>query len=116
MGTPTVAKSSPTPHRTGVESLAGQLRLSIFDFTFSTSYATGGEAFDPAALRPNEVKDVQAVIVVQKQSGHLFEWDPATKLVKAYWSGTASAVFNEVAAATNLSVTPGLLKVLVVHR
>ncbi len=116
MGTPTVAKSSPTPPRSGVESLAGQLRLSLFDFTFSTSYATGGEVFDPATTNPNEVKTVLAVFVMDAGSGHKFGWDSVNKKIKAYWSGTASAVLNEVTAATNLSVTPGLLKVLVVHR
>lgn len=68
------------------------------------SYATGGVAVTPQQLGfQNAIQHLQ----VAPSGGYVFEWLPASNKVKAYWSGTAGAVLNEVTAATNLaSITP----------
>jgi hypothetical protein len=119
MGVPTVTKFAPSPPRTGVASLLGDLRISAFTFTFSSSYASpGGETFDPKASNPFEIGNVIGVFVIPPGNATVDAvWDPASKRMKAYWVGPAfSGVKAEVANATNLSVTPGPLTVLVFHR
>jgi hypothetical protein len=118
MGTPTPVKASPS-RPTGLQSLMGDIRISAFTFTFSTTYASpGGEAFDPKTTNPNEVGTVIAVIPVMPAASTVLPvWDPVNKKLKAYWVGPAfSGVFAEVANGTNLSVTPGPLTLLVLHR
>jgi hypothetical protein len=119
MGTPTVVKATPAPPSgPNVQSLLGPLKFSAFTFTFSSSYATGGETFDPATTNPFEVKSVIGVFVIPPANATVdVVWDPAGKKLKAYWLGPAlSGVKAEVANTTNLSVTPGALTVIVLHR
>jgi hypothetical protein len=118
MGTPTAAKATPS-RPTGLQSLMGDIRISAFTFTFSTTYASpGGEVFDPKTTNPNEVGTVIAVIPVPPANATVIPvWDPVNKKLKAYWVGLAfSGVLAEVANGSNLSVTPGPITVLVLHR
>ena len=67
--------------------------------SLGSSYATGGVAVTPQQLGfQNAIQHLQ----VSPSGGYTFEWLPASNKVKAYWSGTAGAVMNEVTAATDL--------------
>ena len=83
------------------------------DFTGDTSYPTGGYAFDPAAeLQSKAGYDKPPVIlgvVIPAKADHIFEWDRATKKL-LYRVGSTGA---EVANTTDVSVTPGLIEVLI---
>jgi hypothetical protein len=110
MGVPTATIVGSSPSNADVKSNSGTLRFTFFAFTFSTSYANpGGEAFDPRALHSG-IGTVLAVFVNPK-TGWTFRWDSAAKKIVAY-----STANTEVANAANLSVTPGVLDVLVVSR
>jgi len=67
-----------------------------------TSYSTGGE--DVSSI-VNEFAELLGVFAGAKAAtpGATYTYDPATKKVKAWWSGTASATLNEVTAATDLN-------------
>lgn len=78
------------------ESLSGDLRVVVGDYTFSSSYTTGGEVLDLAAAF-GAVRGIVAVRV-PPAGGYTFEYVAATKKLKAYTTAGA-----EVAAATNLS-------------
>lgn len=110
MGTPTVAL--PTGGRASMrQNLVNNdraVRTSYFTFTFSTTYATGGEAFDPAVTFAPHVRGSILAVEIPPKGGWTFEWDSAAKKIKAYVSGG-----TEVSAAANLSVTPGPLTVKV---
>jgi len=100
----TIALTTPSGGRPNIVSYSGDLRVIVGTFTFSSSYSTGGEAFDLAGSYGNLVRGtVVFVNFMPTTGGHLLVWDATNKKVKAYWSGTASAVLNEVTAATNLS-------------
>ena len=59
----------------------------LTSFTFSASYTTGGEAFDPKGLADHPTP---AVLPFPK-SGYIFEFDPVNKKIKAYWGNYDSA-------------------------
>lgn len=69
-----------------------------------TSYATGGVAVTPQQFGfSNTLQHLQ----IAPSGGYVFEWLPASNKVKAYLSGTASAVLNEVANAADIhTITP----------
>ena len=119
MGTPTITNPLTAPLRTlSPKSLLGDTKLSHRKFTFSNSYATGGEVFDPDGTSEFEIGTVIAVLVIPPANATVqVVWDPVNKKMKAYWVGPAlSGVMAEVANATNLSVTPGVLDVFIFHR
>ena len=72
----------------------------LADLTFDISYPTGGE---PLALPLNVVTDV----FFESKSGYLFEYDNASKKVKAYTPvGAASNHTHAVALDTGASAAP----------
>lgn len=80
----------------------GPFKAALVDVTGPTSYANpGGTAeFTASSLG---MAQILAVFFTDAPSGHIARYDAATGKVKFYWSGTASAVLNEVTNATNLS-------------
>jgi hypothetical protein len=109
---------TPSPPRTGVKSCCGELRLTLVSFVFDSSYATGGEAFDPKTDYPNLFGTILAVLPLQK-AGFTFEWDSTNKKLKAFRYDYAAAGVGaaiEVANAVDLSVNPGTVQLLIVHR
>jgi len=72
----------------------------IAEFTFSSSYTTGGESFDFKGLdHPGYV------LLAFPKGGYVFEWDPAAKKIKAYYgdnNNAADGPLIEVAAAVNV--------------
>jgi hypothetical protein len=70
-----------------------------------TSYSTGGEDISSVV---NEFAGASPLAVIGVASaatpGAVYTYDPATKKLKAWWSGTASATLNEVTAATDLNL------------
>jgi hypothetical protein len=81
----------------------------ITDFNFSSSYTTGGEAFDDRLDPP------VAVILPQPKGGYVFDFDYAAKKIKAYRQNATTGALVEVAAAVNLSgVNP--VQVLIMSR
>ena len=70
-------------------------------FTFSSSYTTGGEAFDPKGLADHPTP----AVLPFPRSGYVFEYDPAAKKLKAFWgdnNNAADGPLIEVPAATNV--------------
>lgn len=108
MGTPTVAPSNP---RAGFDPVLMQdsriRRWTVFNFTFSNSYATGGEAFDPVGTYPGLVPSTPEIVIIPAKNGYTFWWDSANKKVLAY-NGT-----TQISATTDLSTTPGQIQVLI---
>jgi hypothetical protein len=81
----------------------------ITDFRFSTSYTTGGEAFDDQLDKP------VAAVFPQPKGGYVFDFDYAAKKIKAYRQNATTGALVEVAAAVNLSgINP--VQVLVMER
>jgi hypothetical protein len=70
----------------------------VTSFQFSSSYTTGGEAFDPKGLADHPTP---AVLPLAK-GGHVFEFDPAAKKIKAYRQNATTGPLVEVAAAVNV--------------
>jgi len=74
--------------------------------TMSTSYATGGDTFSPAAIGLSRLDDLQ---ITDPGLGVLHRWNLSTTAPKvlAYRdsSSAANAAFPEVAAAQNLAAT-----------
>lgn len=71
------------------------------------TYATGGIAVTGSQVNcPNNLFELE----IRPSGGYAFEYVPSGSSggkIKAYWSGTASAVLNEVTNATNLgSINP----------
>jgi hypothetical protein len=70
-------------------------------FTFSASYTTGGEAWDPKGLADHPTP---AVLPFPK-SGYVFENDPVNKKIKAFYgdnNNAADGPLIEVAAGVNV--------------
>jgi hypothetical protein len=106
----TYAVKTPSPPRTGLKSLSGELRFALVEYTFSSSYTTGGEAFDPKTDSPGLFREILAVLPFQK-GGYTFEWDSTAKKLKAYWgdyNNAADGVLIEVPAATNVGAAGAL--------
>lgn len=111
-----MAASSVTSVNAGVttsgrnEDIWGTRRVGLYRFTPSTSYATGGEAFDPIAFGfQGPVATV--FLTVRSVAGAItrrFEYDFAAKKIKAIVTSTGA----EVAAAQDLSTV--LIDVLVI--
>lgn len=97
----TLALTNASSGNNNVLSMSGRLRVLIGAFTFSSSYATGGEAFDLAASYPGLVKSV-TVVTVPAAGGNTFQYDSTTKKLLAY------AGSSQVAATTNLSTLGAL--------
>lgn len=89
----------------------GALKAVFLTITGPTSYTNPGGAveFSPASLG---MASIQMVLFQDSPSGHIVRFDPATNKVKWYWSGTASAVLNEVTNGTNLSAVSVVCLVL----
>lgn len=64
--------------------LAGQRREAVVDFTFDSSYPTGGEALTPAALG---LSRVEYALIVESPDGYDFLYDRANEKLLAYQPG-----------------------------
>lgn len=108
MGVPTTALvGTSRPHiRQKLTNSSAGVRETFVNFTFSTTYATNGEAFDPATTYSSMVRGTILAVEVVPKGGWTFDWDATNKKLKAYVSGG-----TEVTNAVNLSVTPGALLV-----
>lgn len=103
----TFVVTNPRPSNKAL-SLSGSWKMLAGSFTFSSSYATGGELLSvPGGLDDKGIYLCHLPAVV---GGRLFEFVPATGKVKAY-----SALGTEVVATTDLSAVV-LNPVLVVVR
>ncbi len=84
----------------------GNKRVVRLTTTFDSSYATGGEAFDPYAVGGFVTVDR---VIVEPKAGYTFDYVPSTtpgsRKIKAYWVDTSvdGAALAEVASTTNLS-------------
>lgn len=81
-------------------------------FTFTNSYAAGGEALDFTSAGQGQLREVLAVWVEQN-SGYQFFYDYTNKKVKAFWGDNNNASDGpgvEVADTTDLSTTPGAIR------
>ena len=77
----------------------------IATFTFSASYATGGEAITAATL--SAITGSVKHLIANPAAGYVFEWDQANGKLKAYYadySVSSDGVLIEVPAATDLSL------------
>lgn len=92
----TLAVTNPSSGNNNVISMSGRMRLLVGTFTFSSSYTTGGEAFDLVTQFPGLVKTV-FFIDTSPMGGNTFQWDATNKKLIAY------AGASQVSAATNLS-------------
>lgn len=85
----TVAYTDQGPPRTkSPKSLSGDLALILGAFTFSGTYATGGETLDPTTL-PGVSEVVQ--LWAQPKAGFVFSWDGSTKKLVAYYGDNNNA-------------------------
>lgn len=96
MGTPTVSYNGTSGGISELVSVIGENIVFVTGtFTFSTSYATGGEALDLSTmLNGATLKGV----VLPTDGTRIFAYDYTNKLVLAY-----SALATQVVATTNLS-------------
>jgi hypothetical protein len=79
----------------------GPKKAVIASITGANPYVNpGGWSLTPAMLG---MATIEFALFMDPPSGHIIRYDVATQKVKAYWSGTASAVLNEVTNGTNLS-------------
>lgn len=85
----------------------GSVKAMVATLTIS-SYPTNGEPLLASEFGLNAIHSVW----VSPLTGFTGGWDRTNSKLKCYWSGTASAVFNEVTNATNL----GAVDVLVIGR
>lgn len=83
---------------------ARQLKIRTFDLDI-TSYAAGGE--DISSIVNEFAGSTALFVLAQSKSatpGAVFQYDPATKKLKAFWTGAAvSTALAEVTAATDLN-------------
>jgi hypothetical protein len=84
----------------------GTRRVAIVTVTFDSSYATGGEAFDPASY--GIAGKPAAVIVAPRpltSSGYVVQYDRVNAKLMVLWVDTTvdGAALAEVANTTNLS-------------
>lgn len=78
----------------------GNAKGAIVDFTFGSSYPTGGESLTPAQLGVGTVQFLDAA----PNGGYLFAYDIAAKKLKAFVAGTAFGTpAQEAANAANLA-------------
>jgi hypothetical protein len=83
----------------------------IVQFKFSSSYPSGGEAWDPGPI----LGDPVFVVLPIAKSGYVFEWDGAAKKIKAYrQNGTTGPLAEPV--GVDLSSVPGTIDVLILNR
>lgn len=83
-----------------LDPVAAPAKVTRINVTGDTSYPTGGSALDLTQwTRGGKILKVEA----GPAGGYVFEYLEATELLKAYWSGTAGAVLDEVANTTNMA-------------
>ena len=78
----------------------GDQQLAMGQITFDSSYATGGEVFDPSALM-----GIHAVnnAFFENKNGYRFEYDHVNKKLKAYWLKKVPAVVYDEHVVFNTS-------------
>ena len=102
---PTTTIRNVRPPTTAILSVSGAVRFAVVDFTFDSSYATGGELMDFADTQLSG-RTILGVWPPSSQGGYNFEYDFAAKKLKAFhfnYPGASAAAAVEVPAATNLS-------------
>lgn len=84
----------------------GARRVALVTATFDSSYATGGEAFDPASYG---IVGTPFMVLAEPRPGtadtYVVRYDSANKKLMAFWVDTTvdGAALAEVASTTNLS-------------
>ena len=85
----------------------GRRRHLYVTITGDTSYPTCGSVLPSGvgqgALGFRKIENVRIIGGNGASNGRKYQWDKANNKLMAAWSGTASAVFNEVANTTNCS-------------
>lgn len=78
-----------TAPRRDIKATFGTLRWVLCRITFSGTYTTGGEAFDPAASNAGLVPSNASILQVLAPNvgGYDLEWDKTNKKLKAWTSG-----------------------------
>lgn len=87
---------------------AGNGFMTVRNFSFDSSYPTGGESLTYAELGFSKAPDWVEVV---PKAGFVFEYDIANQKLKAYWVDTTvdGAAMAEVVNATNLSAVTNVV-------
>jgi len=82
------------------------------DFTFTDSYLTGGEALDWVELIPAQCTLLE--VRASNHGGYAFEYDYDNKKLKAFRCAGDNNAMEELPDTTDISVTPGAIKVIAI--
>lgn len=85
--------------------------MAFVDATFDTSYAAGGEVFDPELVLTQFPVGLEYHIEAPPSGGYLFEYDYVNKKLKVLVEGDAAGPLVEVAGTTDLHTLTAKLRI-----
>jgi hypothetical protein len=89
------------------QSTFGNNRMTRGSFTFSNSYATGGDTFTPVQFAMDVVLHIDTKPAKRTVNGVttalVVTTETTSGLIEAYWSGSSGGAMPEVNAGTDLS-------------
>lgn len=91
-----ISSADVVPHSSNT---VGALKFKTVTITMDSSYPTGGESFAPSQVGMVAFNQV----LISQPPAYVVDYDYTNQKFLFYWSGTASAVLNQVANTTDLS-------------